>query len=213
MTQAETVYEYLKKNYPENEPIFLSELSIPGMKDVSVRLQLKKLTEDAKIRRYDTGIYYLPGQSMFRSGSAPSADKVIRRKYLMDGTKQCGYISGILFANRLGLTTQIPMVYELSTNKATTDYREVQLAGLRVVLRRPCVEVTGENAAALQFLDLLRDVTDLSEVKGQELTDRLLAYMEKMGLKFDFLKPYFQYYPERIYKNMYEVGLLDGVSA
>lgn len=213
MTQVETVYEYLKRNYPENEPIFLSELSIPGMKNVSVRLQLKKLIEDAKIRRYDTGIYYLPGQSMFRSGSAPSADLIIRRKYLMNGTEQCGYISGIFFANRLGITTQIPMAYELSTNKATTDYREVRLAGLRVILRRPCVEVNAENAAALQFLDLMKDVADISEVRGQELTDRLLAYMEKMKLKFDSLKPYFQYYPERIYKNMYEAGLLDGVSA
>lgn len=51
-------------------------------------------------------------------------DEVIRRKYLMDGDDCCGFVSGIMFANRIGLTTQVPGVYEICTNKATTDYRE-----------------------------------------------------------------------------------------
>ena len=39
------------------------------------------------------------------------------------------------------------------------------------------------------------------------------GYMKKKEIKFDDMKPYLEYYPERIYKNMYEVGLLNGVSA
>ena len=46
MAQIDEVYSYLQENYSQNEPIFLSELIIPGIKPVSLRQQLKKLTED-----------------------------------------------------------------------------------------------------------------------------------------------------------------------
>ena len=111
------------------------------MKEVSVRQQLKKLTEDGRIKRFDTGIYYIPRKTMFKSGSVLSVDEVIRKKYLTDGDARCGYVSGIMFANRLGLTTQVPMVYEVCTNKATTDYRDVQLGNFRVIVRRPYARI------------------------------------------------------------------------
>ena len=213
MTQQDIVYNYLKQNYAESEPIFLSELSIPGVKDAYLRQCMKKLVENDRIKRYDTGIYYLPENSIFRSGSGLSADSVIQKKYLSDHSACCGYMSGLLLANQLGITTQVPMVYEVYTNKATTAYRETTLAGIRVILRRPCVEINDRNAAALQFLDLMKDISSISELEGGSLKERLLAYMNAVNLNFDSLRPYLQYYPERIYKNMYEAGLLDGISA
>ena len=117
MALMNDVYSYIESNYQPNEPIFLSELSIPGMKAVSVRQQMKKLTESGQLKRFDTGIYYIPKKSMFRSGSTLSVDEVIRRKYLADGGNCCGYVGGILFANQLGLTTQVPGAYEIYTNE------------------------------------------------------------------------------------------------
>ena len=163
MALMNDVYSYIESNYQPNEPIFLSELSIPGMKAVSVRQQMKKLTESGQLKRFDTGIYYIPKKSMFRSGSTLSVDEVIRRKYLADGGNCCGYVGGILFANQLGLTTQVPGAYEIYTNKATTDYRETQLANLRVILRKPYCAIDEKNAETLQFLDLLKEIVDISE--------------------------------------------------
>lgn len=211
MTQLEKVYEYLTENYGENEPIFLSDISIPGMRSVSVRQQFKKLTEDGRIKRFDTGIYFIPRKSMFNSGSTLSVDEVIRKKYLVDGDLQCGYLCGLMFANKLGLTTQVPMVYEVCSNKATTDYRDTQIGKFRVILRRPYVEVTNQNVNELQFLDLMREVVDISEVEGLELTDRLVNYLKAKNIEFDSLRPFLSFYPDKIYKNMYEVGLLNGV--
>ena len=208
MTQLEKVYEYLVSNYGENEPIFLSDVCIDGMKDVSVRQQLKKLTEEGRIKRYDSGIYFIPKKTMFKSGSTLSVDEIIRKKYLIDGETQCGYLCGLTFANKLGLTTQVPMVYEVCSNKATTDYRDMRIGKFRVILRRPYVKITNENVDMLQFLDLIREVDELSEVEGTELTERLTNYLKAKDIKFDALGSYLQYYPERIYKNMYEVGLL-----
>lgn len=213
MTQMEVVYDYLCRNYKENEPIFLSEISIPNVKEASVRLQLKKLTADGRVKRFDTGIYYIPQKSMFRFGSMLSVDDVIRKKYLTDGGSSCGYISGLLFANQLGLTTQVPMAYEVYTNKATTDYRDTMLGNMRIIVRRPYVEVNDRNVSILQFLDLLKEVDDVSELTGVPLTERLLKYMKANGLDFADLQKYLPYYPDRIYRNMYEVGFLNGVVA
>lgn len=213
MALINEVYEYIENKYKPNEPIFLAELDIPDMKPVSVRQQMKKLTEEGRLKRFDAGIYYIPKKSMFRSGSTLSIDEVIRKKYLQDGVNRCGYVGGILFANQLGLTTQVPALYEIYTNKATTEYRETRLANLRVILRKPYCEIDTENAETLQFLDLIKEVVDISEVDGEELTKRLLGYMKKKNIGFESLKPFLPYYPDRIYKNMYEVGLLNGVSA
>ena len=102
-------------------------------------------------------------------------------------------------------------MYEVYTNKATTDYRETELADLRVILRKPYCEITDNNADILQFLDLLKEIVDISEIDGEELTNRLITYMKKKEIEFESLKPFLSYYPERIYKNMYEVGLLNGI--
>lgn len=213
MAQIDDVYRYLQNNYTVNEPIFLSELDIPGVKPVSLRQQLKKLTEDGRVKRFEPGIYYLPKESVFPFGSTLSPDEVIKKKYLLDNGARCGYLSGMLFANQLGLTTQVPTMYEVYTNKATTDYRDTKLGSLRVIIRKPYVEVNDENADALQFLDLIKEVSDISELEGTKLTERLIAYMQAQGLNFDTLRKYLPYYPDRIYRNLFEAGLLNGIVA
>ena len=210
MPQVDVVYDYLRQNYAENEPIFLKEICIPNMKDVSIRQQLKKLTDDGRLRRFDSGIYYFPTKSkLFRSGAPLPFDKVINKKYLMDQAELCGYISGILFANRLGLTTQVPAVYEIYTNKATTEYRETRIVNLRVILHKPRVPVNDENAKILQFLDLLREIKDISEMEGSELADCVKQYMVSKGISFESMQPYLPYYPKKTYKNIIESGLTD----
>lgn len=213
MTLMDEVYSYIEKNYQPNEPIFMSDLNIQGIKPVSVRQQIKKLTEAGKLKRFDAGIYYIPKKSIFRSGSTLSIDEVIKRKYLIDGKNCCGYVGGLLFANQLGLTTQVPAVYEVYTNKATTDYRETRLASFRVIIRKPSCEINEKNVNTLQFLDLLKEIVDVTEINGIELTSRLLNYMKENNISFEHMSEFLPYYPERIYKNMYEVGLLNGVSA
>ena len=79
MALMNDVYSYIENNYRPNEPIFLSELNVLGVKSVSVRQQMKKLTESGQLKRFDTGIYYIPKKSMFRSGSTLSVDEVIKK--------------------------------------------------------------------------------------------------------------------------------------
>ena len=68
------------------------------------------------------------------------------------------------------------MVFEVITNKATTAYRETRLGNYRVIVKRPSVNVT-----VLQFLDLLKEVTDVSELNGSELTKKADRLYEGKG--------------------------------
>ena len=207
------LYEYLKENYGENVPIYISRLKVEGMSENTLRQQVKRLTDAGLLKRYDTGIYFIPKKSVFKSGSTLSVEQVLNDKYLREGEKRCGYQSGILFANQLGLTTQVPMIYEIVTNKASREYREITVAKTRVILRRPRTEINEDNFRALQFLDLMKDVDMVSELEGKRLKERLLAYMRACSLYFDDLEPFLPLYPDKLYRNLYEGGLLDGVSA
>ena len=60
-----------------------------------------------------------------------------------------------------------------------------------MILRKPRVKIDETNAATLQFLDLLKEVVDIAEIDGGELTSHLLDYMKKKKIGFESMKQYF----------------------
>lgn len=205
------LYEYLRETYGENTPIFVSDIEYAGMTENNIRQQIKKMTDSGLLKRYDTGIYFIPKKSIFKSGTQLSMNTVIEKKYLQDNNKRCGYISGVAFANQLGITTQVSMACEIVTNKATNDYRETTLAKSRVIIRKPRVPVNEQNYRLLQFLDLMKDIDYFAEVEGEELQSCLCRYLEANAIRFVDLQKYLSYYPDKIYRNMFETGLLYGI--
>ena len=196
------LYQYLAENYKENEPFFLSDIQIEGMTDNKIRQQLKKLADNEKVKLFDKGIYYLPKKSIFKSGSKPTLEKVLEHKYLLDKDGRCGYISGLLFFNQMGLTTQVPMQYEIVSNKAENEYLETSIAKSHIIIRKPKIPVTEKNYMALQFLDMLKDMDIYSELSGVNLQNRLVQYMRDTGLYTYDLEPYLSYYPDTFSKNL-----------
>ena len=61
----------------------------------------------------------------------------------------------------------------------TKDYREARLANSRIIIQRPRIPVSEQNYQSLQLLDLLKDIDMVSEIWGDALRRRLLAYMEQ----------------------------------
>ena len=204
-----TVYECLREKFADNEPIFMSEISILVKDEALVKRAMKLLLDEGSLKCYDKGIYYFPRKSIFRSGSTLNIYDVIKKKYLVNNNKRCGYVSGLLLANQLGLTTQLPSVYEVYSNLATTNSRNSAIAGYRIILRKPCVSVTDDNVDVLRLLDLLKDVVAISELNDEDLGNRLFEYLSKKRISVDKIRQYLPNYPERIYKNMYKVGLLN----
>ena len=206
-------YDFLLKTYGLNQPIFVSEISYNNMSQNSIRQQIMNYASGGKLKRYDTGIYFIPEKSIFKSSGTLSQNTVIERKYLVEGSTRCGYISGLNFANRLGITTQVPASCEVVTNKASKDYREATLASEKIIIRKPRVAVDESNYKYLQFLDLIKDIDLYSELEEPQLKDRLNIYIKNSGIKFSQLEQFLSLYPDKLFRNMYRVGILNGISA
>lgn len=200
------LYEYLKANYKSNEPIFVSDVDLP-VSDTNLRRMFKDLCDSGKVVRFDKGIYYIPKQSRLKGGVPLGTDTVVRAKYIIRKGKIEGYYSGYTFANQLGITTQVPYVTEVVSNNASSRFRELDLKGRRVVLRKPRITITEENFRVLQLLDLLSNVTQYADEDIEDVARRVKDYMKKEGIDREKVDKYVGEYPDRIYKNMYEMRI------
>lgn len=200
------LYEYLKANYKPNEPIFVSDVALP-VSDTNLRRMFKDLCDSGKVVRFDKGIYYIPKQSRLKGGVPLGTDTVVRAKYIIRKGKIEGYYSGYTFANQLGITTQVPYVTEVVSNNARSRFRELDLKGRRVVLRKPRITITEENFRVLQLLDLLSNVTQYADEDIEDVARRVKDYMKKEGIDRENVDKYVGEYPDRIYKNMYEMRI------
>ena len=171
------------------------------------------LTSSGKLNRYDTGVYYLPEESIFKSASSISQGSVIEKKYFYENKKRCGYFSGLSFANKIGATSQVPNVYEVTTNKATNDYRTLTLASSKIIIRKPKTTVTEENFKVLQLVDFIKDFELYSDLSVLDAKNCIQNYMKKSEISFLDIERYLNFYPDSIYKNMYKVGILNGSSS
>lgn len=200
------VYDYIIKNYKNGEPIFLSEL--PGDSKDYLRQEMKKLVDEGKLERLYNGVYFLTYVTILGTKGKVSIDKYIEKRYLGSEAKATGYITGLQLANRYGFTTQNPSCYEVCSNEASTKQRKQEIDGNTIVVYKPVAEVTSENKSALQFLDLMSLIDRYSEVSGQELTSKLKDYVNLVRLDFSVVKDYLPLYPDKVYRNIYEGGLM-----
>ena len=111
------LYEFLKNNYKEAEPIFFSDIVIKGITKSAVNQQLKKLCNEGKLQKYENGIYYLPKKSRLKTSVGVNADTVARYKYVSRGGKVDGFYSGNTFANQSsGISTSVNIPHPSTTN-------------------------------------------------------------------------------------------------
>lgn len=200
------LYEYLKKNYKPNEPIFLTDIDL-GVSSNYLRQMFKVLCDEGKIKRYDTGIYYLPGVSRLRGGNAMAPDLVARYKYISRNGRVEGYYSGYTFANQLGLTTQVPFTIEIVSNSASAKCREVKVKNQRVVLRKPKAVITKDNCSVLQFLDLLKDVELYADEENDDTRELIVNYIRDHSITMEKLERYICLFPDKVYKNLFKMRL------
>ena len=201
------LYDNLCKKYDKGEPIFLSE--VKGTSRDSVRQEMKKLTDSGKLMRLSNGVYFLPYVTILGTPGKVSVDKYLDKKYLRRGNKTIGYFTGLQLANMYGFTTQNPSWIEIRSNEATTAQRKLNIDGRRIVLYKPYSEINDENSGALMFLDLMADIDKYSEISGNEQKIKLRDFVSRVGVDFNKVKEYIGLYPCKVYKNIYEGGLMN----
>ena len=196
------VYDYIIQNYKNGEPIFLSEL--PGSSKDYLRQEMKQLCDAGRLERLYNGVYYLSYVTILGTKGRVSMDRYIEKKYLNTG----GYVTGLQLANKYGFTTQNPSCYEVCSNEATTKQRKQTVDGNTIIVYKPVTDITKKNKIALQFLDLMSVIDKYSEVTGEELVAKLKKYVEAVKVDFSVVKELLPLYPGKVYRNIYEGGLM-----
>ena len=201
------LYDYIIANYQKDEPIFLAEL--PGKSRESVRQEMKKLTDEGKIERLYNGVYYLAYRTILGTKGRVSVDKFVRKRFLEANGQTTGYITGIQLANMYGFTTQNPSCFEVCSNEASTKQRRLDIDGRQIIVYKPVADITKENRGALQVLDLMSTIDKYSEISGDEFASKLKTFVVTVGVDFGQVKKYLPLFPDRVYRNIYQGGLMN----
>ena len=199
--------EFINKNYKNGEPIFLDEIEYKN--NAALRQEMKRLTDKKKLARLYNGVYYLPYKTILGTKGKISIDKFIEKKYLLSGNKITGFFSGLSLVNKYGFTSQNPSTYEICSNEATTKMRKLNVDGNNLIIYKPLVLITKDNVKELEFLYLMSVIDKYSELSGDEYRKKLKDYVNKMNINFNKVKKYISLFPDVLYKNIYEGGLMN----
>ena len=205
------LYGYLIENFKPYEPIFTADIDI-DMVGNSLRPKLKELCDSGKLCRYEAGVYYLPGKMKLKGLTPISASAVARSRYVNRRGKVRGYYSGYTFANQIGLSLQVPYVQEIVTNEASAKVREIDIKGQKFIIRKPKAEVTEENVYTLQFLDFLSDIDKYLDGSSESILDKLEKLIKDEKITKELIDTYISLYPTKVYKNLYETGVVYAIT-
>ena len=205
------LYGYLIENFKPYEPIFTADIDI-DMVGNSLRPKLKELCDSGKLCRYEAGVYYLPGKMKLKGLTPISASVVARSKFINRRGKVRGYYSGYTFANRIGFSLQVPYVQEIVTNEASAKVREIDIKGQKFIIRKPKAEVTEENVYTLQFLDFLSDIDKYLDGSSENILDKLEKLIKDEKITKELIDTYISLYPTKVYKNLYETGVVYAIT-
>jgi len=196
--------DYLLNKYGTNKPILTEELSIPEISYDNLRKQLSRYNSQGIIEKYSQGVYYIPKETILGK-STLSINDVIYRKYISDDNEIYGYFSGLSFYNKLGITTQVPFVYEIVTNKEKSRVRKITLKNKKIILRKPYATINRNNYLEAQFLEFINNA-NINDINDN--IDILKKYIKDNNLNKNIILDLITNYPSKTSKRLIESRLL-----
>lgn len=206
---AVNLFESIVQQYGTNEPILSSEITFQDYSRPWIYKQLNQLCEEGKLTRFEKGIYYVPTQTPFGK-SLLNPRKVIERKFIFQGGETIGYYSGITFQNQLQLTTQMPNVIEIYTNKETTRVRDAYVGKQKVLLRKARTKITAANADVLSFLELMNDLN--AAVLDDEKKAIITKFISDRKITRRDITAYAPVFPDRAMRTLIESEVIYSVA-
>ncbi len=197
-----TLYDMLLNKYGYGNPFSLAEINFNNYSLPWIKKELNKLVNSNIIVRYERGIYYIPEKTIFGNGSL-NPHKIIEKKYLSNDS---GYYSGLSFANKIGITTQMPNVIEIYTNNEKSRVREITVNNLKVILRKTRVNITKENICVLSFLELMNSFP--RDYFNFERKNIIINYIKENGINRKEITKYSPYFPDRVMRNLVESEII-----
>lgn len=202
---------YLSNIYGYDTPIFLKDVRIGRKSKTAIREAFYRASKSGKLVKDGNGIYYLKSNKEF--GAAVTFESIVLKKFIYENGNDefndlfvCGYFSGMTFLNMIGISEQVPAIYEITTNKTSSKKRFYKHDRRWAILRKGKTEINYQNYRMLQFLDMFRFLS-LWEIK--EKRDILTSYIKKHKLTKKQFNQYIGLYGADTIKKIVEGGLLD----
>ena len=196
--------DYLLNKYGTNKPILTEELVVPEISYDNLRKQLSRYNSQGIIEKYSQGVYYIPKETILGK-STLSINDVIYRKYISDDNEIYGYFSGLSFYNKLGITTQVPFVYEIVTNKEKSRVRKITLKNKKIILRKPYATINRNNYLEAQFLEFINNA-NINDINDN--IDILKKYIKDNNLNKNIILDLITNYPSKTSKRLIGSRLL-----
>ena len=203
------LYEYLVEKYGYNEPIISNRIMFGSYSRPWILKELNKLCDEQKIIRYEKGIYYIPTETVFGK-SVLNPRKAIEKKYIVDDDKQMGYYSGLTLLNQLGISTQMPNVIEIFTNNEASNARTVTTGNQKIILRKARTVIDNTNVFVLSFLELMNSVTPA--FFDEEKVEIIKNFIKDKKITQNDISKYAKFFPEKVFKNLVESGVIYSVT-
>jgi len=203
------LYEYIKKTYEFNEPVFLKELydAFPNIKQGTIRESIRRLYEQDKIIRLKSGVYGLPNPHRILKIALMNSEDAVNKKYIKseDGNI-IGYRSGFYIANALRLTTQTSSDLVVYSNEVSKKKRTTRIKNMRVIINQARTKVTNDNYKLLQILDLFVDFKKFSEYTLDESKKMISEYLNGLNLSKEEIEHIVDVYPKDAQIQFYKMG-------
>ena len=204
-----TFYEYLKNTYGYNEPILLNEIQFDNYSKPWINKQLAILCAEEKLIRFEQGVYYIPKKTAL-GVSKLNPVKVIEKKYICDKNGRKGYYSGATFLNLIGLSTQVPNVFEIYTNEENSKVREISIGSAKVILRKARTEINDANFMVQSFLELMNYISvSFLDDKRKELIAR---FIKNAGITKADITKYASAFPDKAIRVLVESEVIYNVA-
>ena len=206
-----TTNEMIAGRFKTDEPILVEDIikMFPNRSRQWVDKALKTMVDSKTLKRYTTGVYYIPRKTLL-GDSLLDSDRVVTKKYIESNGKVYGYVSGTALLNSLGLTTQVPNIITIVTNNEKSRGRKVRIGAQEICLIKSPTEITKDNRAALQLLEAIKlaDLNELDETENKNLEN----YIRKNTITLADISKYCKFFPDSVSRKILG-GSLIGILA
>lgn len=201
--------ERLKKKFNTNEPIFTNEIleMFSEYSRAYVFRLINKAEKDGKIINFDTGVYFIPSNSIF-GPSTITIEDVIKKKYISYKNDVYGVYSGMNLQNIFSVTTQMPNTIEIVSNKESMRCRKIMIDGRTIILRKSRCKIDRTNAQAYTILQLLSEMGKKCDIDDRT-KDAIIKYMHKNNVNNTDLISLAKVFPAQTTKNLMYSGVLN----
>lgn len=201
--------EMVKKNFKEDEPIFIDEI-LALFSDYTKAYVFRLLKEEnEEIRNFSRGVYFLPKKTFFGESNITS-NMVANKKYVSNGEDTYGVYAGISLLNAFGITSQVPNVLEIITNKEATRKRTIDIKGKQFILRKSRFSIDNNNLGYYYILQLFLEMPEKCELNDFS-REMIIQYIKNKKLNPESLVKYSLYFPGRTLKNVVNSGVFNGI--